>query len=140
MKHERIEVPTTNGSAWLSRLTPRQIISLGDRLWGAQRTQLLQNLIDADVDSNDRVRALNEHENKRGLMSDIIHHAITTHGAFEIIAEAAKSKEAEEAEGLPENFDGTAEEAMSSALALMGATVETDANDKPKKKKKDQNG
>ena len=140
MKHERIEVPTTDGNAWLSRLTPRQIISLGDRLWKAQRTQLLQNLIDADVDSSDRVKALNEHENKRGLMSEIIHHAISTHGSFEIIAEAAKAKDAEDAEGLPENFDGTSEEAMTIALALMGAMVATDANDKPKKKKKDQNG
>ena len=138
MKHERIEVQTENGTAWLERLTPRQLISFGDTIWSDQRKRLIQDMKDADVGSAERMKALQEHEQKRGLMSEIIPYAITIHGALEMIAEASKGKNAENADGLPHNFVGTSEESMRIALDLIGAELQSESEDKdtkPKKKK-----
>tara|TARA_R110002020_G_scaffold467414_1_gene690949 strand:- start:209 stop:616 length:408 start_codon:yes stop_codon:yes gene_type:complete len=135
MKHQRIEVTTTDGSAWLGRLSPRQMIAVGDCLWSAKRKRMIQDMKDAEVDSAERMKALESHDGKRGLMSEIIGHAVTTHGALEIIAEATKSEHAENAEGLPDNFDGTSEEAIRIALELIGTELSFDDGSDSKKKK-----
>ena len=90
---------------------------------------------DAEVDSAERMKALESHDGKRGLMSEIIGHAVTTHGALEIIAEATKSEHAENAEGLPDNFDGTSEDAIRIALELIGTELSFDDGSDSKKKK-----
>ena len=136
MKHERIEVTVTDGSAWLDRLTPRQMISIGDCLWSEQRKRMIQDMKDAEVESAERMKALQQHDAKRGLMSEIVHYAINLHGSLEIIAEASKGKNAENADGLPDNFEGTAEEAMHIALQLIGAQLDNNQDDKPNKSKK----
>jgi hypothetical protein len=136
MKHQRIEVTTTDGSAWLDRLTPRQMISIGDCLWSEQRKRMIQDMKDAEVESAERMKALQEHDAKRGMMSEIIHYAINLQGSLEIISEAAKGKNAENADGLPDNFEGTAEEAMHIALELIGAQLDIQQDDKPNKSKK----
>ena len=135
MKCERIEVAVTDGIAWLVRLSPRQMISIGDRLWTEQRKQMILDMKEAEVDSAERMVALREHERKRGLMSEIIGHAVTTHGALEIIAEATKSEHAENAEGLPDNFDGTSEDAIRIALELIGTELSFEDESDSKKKK-----
>ena len=135
MKHQRIEVTTTDGSAWLGRLSPRQMIAVGDCLWSAKRKRLIQDMKDAEVDSAERMKSLEAHDGKRGLMSEIIGHAVTTHGALEIIAEATKSEHAENAEGLPDNFDGTSEDAIRIALELIGTELSFDDGSDSKKKK-----
>ena len=136
MKHERIEVTVTDGSAWLDRLTPRQMISIGDCLWSEQRKRMIQDMKAAEVESAERMKALQQHDAKRGLMSEIVHYAINLHGSLEIIAEASKGKNAENADGLPDNFEGTAEEAMHIALQLIGAQLDNNQDDKPNKSKK----
>ena len=136
MKHQRIEVTTTDGSAWLDRLTPRQMISIGDCLWSEQRKRMIQDMKAAEVESAERMKALQQHDAKRGLMSEIVHYAINLHGSLEIIAEASKGKNAENADGLPDNFEGTAEEAMHIALKLIGAQLDIEQDDKPNKSKK----
>ncbi len=69
-----------------------------------KKKRMIQDMKDAEVDSAERMKALESHDGKRGLMSEIIGHAVTTHGALEIIAEATKSEHAENAEGLPDNL------------------------------------
>tara|TARA_R110002051_G_scaffold49659_4_gene96853 strand:+ start:177 stop:584 length:408 start_codon:yes stop_codon:yes gene_type:complete len=135
MKHQRIEVTITDGSAWLGRLSPRQMISVGDCLWSAKRKRLIQDMKDAEIDSENRMKSLESHDNKRGLMSEIIGYAVTSHGSLEIIKEASKSEHAENAEGLPDNFEGTAEDAIRIALELIGTEISM-GNDKESKKKK----
>jgi len=133
MKHERIEVTTTDGSAWLDRLTPRQMIAIGDCLWSEKRKRLIQDMKDAEIDSAERMKALKELDASRGMMSEIVHHAIVLSGSLDIIKTAASGKNAENADGLPDNFDGTAEDAMRIALDLIGAQLDSGT---PKKKQK----
>lgn len=135
MKYERIEVNTTDGTAWLDRLTPRQIMSLGDSVWASQRKQLIQDMKDAEVDSAERLLAMQDHEKKRGLMSEIMRHAMYLHGAHEIIGVASKGAHAENAEGLPDNFEGTPQDSMRIALELLGAEIQDEAPDSKTKKK-----
>ena len=139
MKHERIEVTTTDGSAWLDRLTPRQMIAIGDCLWSEKRKRLIQDMKDAEIDSAERMKALQGLDSSRGMMSEIVHHAIVLSGSLDIIKAAASGKNAENADGLPDNFDGTAEDAMRIALDLIGAQLES-GNSKKKQKKKDSDG
>ena len=136
MKHERIEVTTTDGSAWLDRLTPRQMISIGDCLWSEKRKRLIQDMKDAEVDSAERMKALERHEENRGKLGELINYACTGHGALAIIEEASKSPNAENADGLPDNFEGMSEQAMSIALILIGVEIETNEKDSKAKKKK----
>ena len=136
MKYERIEVTVADGSAWLERLSPRQMIALGDRLWSEKRKRLIQDMKDAEIESCDRIKALQDHDRKRGLMSEIISHAITSHGAIEIIGEAAKMPNSENADALPDCFEGTAEDAMRIALELVGAQVSLDDDTETNPKKK----
>jgi len=135
MKHERIEVTTTDGSAWLERLSPRQMISVGDCLWSEKRKRMIQDMKDAEVESAERMKALQELDDKRGLMSEIILYAINLQGSLDIIAEASKCKNAENADGLPDNFEGTAEDAMRIALDLIGAELEKPKTESKSKKK-----
>lgn len=139
MKHERIEVTTTDGSAWLDRLTPRQMIAIGDCLWSEKRKRLIQDMKDAEIDSAERMKALKELDASRGMMSEIVHHAIVLSGSLEIIKVAASGKNAENADGLPDNFDGTAEDAMRIALDLIGAQLDS-GNSKKKQKKNASDG
>ena len=139
MKHERIEVTTTDGSAWLDRLTPRQMIAIGDCLWSEKRKRLIQDMKDAEIDSAERMKALQGLDSSRGMMSEIVHHAIVMSGSLDIIKTAASGKNAENADGLPDNFDGTAEDAMRIALDLIGAQLESGTS-KKKKKKNDSDG
>jgi hypothetical protein len=135
MKYERIEVTITDGTAWLERLSPRQMISIGDRLWSEKRKRMIQDMKDAEIESAERMQALQELDNKRGLMSEIVLHAINLQGSLDIIAEAAKSKNAENADGLPDNFEGTSEDAMRIALDLIGAELEKPKTESKSKKK-----
>lgn len=89
---------------------------------------------DAEVDSAERMNALEAHDSKRGLMSEIIGHAVTTHGALEIIEEAVKSEHSENAEGLPDNFEGTSEDAIRIALELIGTEISFGDDSDSKKK------
>ena len=139
MKHERIEVTTTDGSAWLDRLTPRQMIAIGDCLWSEKRKRLIQDMKDAEIDSAERMKALQGLDSSRGMMSEIVHHAIVLSGSLDIIKTAASGNNAENADGLPDNFDGTAEDAMRIALDLIGAQLESGTS-KKKKKKNDSDG
>ena len=91
---------------------------------------------DADIESAERMKALETLEDKRGRMSDVINYAITSHGALAIIEEASKGKNAENADGLPDNFEGTSEEAMRIALDLVGAELGDDSKKQSKSKKK----
>ena len=136
MKYERIEIQTENGTAWLDRLTPRQIIKIGDSLWSEKRIRLIQDLKDADIGSVERIKAIQDHEKKRGLMSEIMQYAMCVHGVREIIAEASKSETATNAEGLPDNFIGTNEESMLIALELLGVEIDTSTDDSGEKTKK----
>lgn len=138
MKCERIEVAVADGIAWLVRLSPRQMIAIGDRLWSEQRKQLILDMKEAEVDSAERMVALSNHERKRGLMSEVISYAITSHGALDIIQEASKSEHSENASGLPDSFSGTTEDAIRIALELVGAELNTSdepASKSTKKKK-----
>jgi len=135
MKYERIEVTITDGTAWLERLSPRQMISIGDRLWSEKRKRMIQDMKDAEIESAERMQALQELDNKRGLMSEIVLHAINLQGSLDIMAEAAKSKNAENADGLPDNFEGTSEDAMRIALDLIGAELEKPKTESKSKKK-----
>ena len=134
MKHEKIEVPTTDGVAWVERLTPRQMISIGDRLWVQKRKRLIDDLKDAEIDSEQRVKALSELDKSRGMMSEIISHSIKMDGCLELIGEASKGKNTENADGLPDNFDGSGEDAIRIALSLVGAELDQEDSKKSKKK------
>tara|TARA_R100001594_G_scaffold150505_2_gene212032 strand:- start:10898 stop:11326 length:429 start_codon:yes stop_codon:yes gene_type:complete len=142
MKYERIEVEVAEGIAWLCRITPRQMIALGDSLWSETRKRLIQDMKDADIESAERMKCLEEHDRKRGLMSEVIHYAVTAHGSLEIIKLASENEESENADGLPESFIGTTEDAIRIALELIGTQIDNDSNGKSKKKaeKKSQNG
>lgn len=136
MKHQRIEVTIADGTAWLERLSPRQMIAIGDCLWSEQRKRLIQDMKDADIESAERMKALEQHEKRRGRMIEVIEYAITSHGALAIIEEASKGKNSENADGLPDNFVGTSEEAMKIALDLIGAEINVDSKTESKSKKK----
>ena len=136
MKHERIEIQTTDGVAWVERLTPRQMISLGDRIWSEKRRRLIQDLKDGEIHSEQRIVALSNLESKRGLMSMILEHAMMLNGSIEIIEEAANSKNAENADGLPDNFDGTNEDAIRIAIDLIGIEFDIEEPSESKKKSK----
>jgi len=135
MKRQRIEVPVVDGAAWVERLTPRMLIAIGDRLWNDQRKRLIDDLKDAEVESDGRVQALRDLDNRRGLMSEIVHQAVTMHGALDLIAEAAKGPNVENADGLPDSFDGSGEEAIKIALDLIGAALDADPPKAESKKK-----
>ena len=111
------------------------MISIGDRLWSEKRKRMIQDMKDAEIESAERMQALQELDNKRGLMSEIVLHAINLQGSLDIIAEAAKSKNAENADGLPDNFEGTSEDAMRIALDLIGAELEKPKTESKSKKK-----
>lgn len=134
MKCERIEVPVTDGVAWLDRLTPRQMIAIGDRLYSQKKSRLIESMKEAEIESAERMAMLAELENKRGLMSELINYAIKSDGAMEIISVASESPSAENASGLPDDFKGTSEEAMRIAIELIGASVNEEES-KPSKKK-----
>jgi len=136
MQRKRIEIETTDGTAWLDRMTPRMMIAVGDRVWSEKRKRLIADLKDAEVESADRVVALQELDNSRGLLSIIVGHAITPRGSLEIIEEASKGENAENADGLPDNFVGTSEEAMKIALELVAAELSKPEDDKKPAKKK----
>ena len=131
MNCERIEVTTTDGTAWLDRLTPRQMIAIGDRLYAQKKSRLIEAMKEAEIESAERMAMIAELENKRGLMSD----AIKSDGAMEIISLASETPSAENASGLPDNFKGTSEQAMRIAIDLIGASVNEEEG-KPSKKKK----
>ena len=133
MKCERIEVPITDGVAWLERLTPRQMISIGDRLYSEKKSRLIASMKEAEIESEERMKMLEDLEYKRGLMSELINYAIKSDGAMKIIEVASESPNAENASGLPDNFQGSSEEAMRIAIDLIGASVNED--EKPSKKK-----
>ena len=136
MQRKRIEVETTDGTAWLDRLTPRMMIAIGDRVWSEKRKRLIDDLKDAEIDSAERVVALRDLDNSRGMMSEVVGYAITPRGALEIIEEASKSENAENADGLPDNYVGTSEEAIKIALELIAAELtKPEEEGKPAKKK-----
>ena len=136
MKRKRIEIETTDGTAWLDRLTPRMMIAIGDRLHSEKRKRLIDDLKDAEVGSAERVVALRELDKSRGMMSELVGHAVTPFGALEIIEEASKSKNSEKADGLPDNFVGTSEDAVKIALELVAAELSKPEDDKKPTKKK----
>ena len=136
MQRKRIEIETTDGTAWLDRLTPRMMIAIGDRLYSEKRKRLIEDLKDAEVDSAERVVALQELHKSRGMMSELVGHAVTPFGALEIIEEASKSKNSEKADGLPDNFVGTSEDAVKIALELVAAELSKPEDDKKPTKKK----
>ena len=109
------------------------MIAIGDCLWSEKRKRLIQDMKDAEIDSAERMKALQDLDNRRGFMSEIVNYAISIEGSLAIIAEASNGKNAENASDLPDNFDGTAEDAMRIALSLIGAELE---QDKAKTKKK----
>lgn len=111
------------------------MIAVGDCLWSAKRKRLIQDMKDAEIDSENRMKSLEAHDGKRGLMSEIIGYAVTSHGSLEIIKEASKSANAENAEGLPDNFEGTAEDAIRIALELIGTEISMGSDKESKKKK-----
>ncbi len=82
------------------------------------------------------MKALERHEENRGNLGELINNACTGHGALAIIEEASKSPNAENADGLPDNFEGMSEQAMSIALILIGVEIETNEKDSKAKKKK----
>lgn len=90
---------------------------------------------DAEVDSTDRVQALRDHDDKRGKMSEILNHCVNMRGSLEIIEVASNGKNSENADGLPDNFVGSSEDAMYIALALVAAEIEI-TPEKTKSKKK----
>ena len=136
MQRKRIEIQTTDGTAWLDRLTPRMMIAIGDRVWSEKRKRLIDDLKDAEIDSAERVVALRDLDNSRGMMSEVVGYAITPRGALEIIEEASKSENAENADGLPDNYVGTSEEAIKIALELIAAELtKPEEEGKPAKKK-----
>jgi len=134
MQRKRIDIETTDGTAWLDRLTPRMMIAIGDRLWSEKRERLIGDLKDAEIDSVERVSALSELDKSRGMMSEVVHHAISVAGAMDIIAEASKSETAENAESLPDSFMGSSEEAIKIALGLIGAELEEEPDEAEKPK------
>ena len=136
MKRKRIEIETTDGTAWLDRLTPRMMIAIGDRLHSEKRKRLIDDLKDAEVDSAERVVALRELDKSRGMMRELVGHAVTPFGALEIIEEATQSKNSEKADGLPDNFVGTSEDAVKIALELVAAELSKPEDDKKPTKKK----
>ena len=52
------------------------MIAIGDRLWYEKRERLIGDLKDAEIDSVERVSALRELDTSRGMMSEVVHHAI----------------------------------------------------------------
>lgn len=136
MQRKRIEIETTDGTAWLDRLTPRMMIAIGDRVWSEKRKRLIDDLKDAEVDSANRIVALRELDNSRGMMSEVVGYAVTPFGALEIIEEASKGKNSEKADGLPDNFVGTSEDVIKIALELVAAELSKPEDDKKPTKKK----
>ena len=112
------------------------MIAIGDRLHSEKRKRLIDDLKDAEVDSAERVVALRELDKSRGMMSELVGHAVTPFGALEIIEEASKSKNSEKADGLPDNFVGTSEDVVKIALELVAAELSKPEDDKKPTKKK----
>lgn len=69
----------------LPKLTPKDIVTLGEKVFVRARKQLLLDLESAGADPELRMKELKELENKRGLGSVLVRHGFTVEGALEII-------------------------------------------------------
>ena len=136
MKRKRIAVALSDGqTAWLERLSPRQIVELSDSVWDASRRRLIQNMIDAEIESGDRVAQIIALDKTRGMFSELLKHAGTVGGSQEIKTKASTSKYAENATDIIDNMNIESEDVIRVACDLLGHELEEigDENNPPKK-------
>jgi hypothetical protein len=132
MKRKRIPVALCEDeTAWLSRLSPRQIGELSDEVWNRQRKSFISGMNEASIDSCDRVALLVTLDEDRGKFSKLLQHAVTVNGANEILEKACSSDNAENAENLLERTVETPTRLVVIACDLLGHELEEDDNDSP---------
>ena len=82
---EPIAVPVDYGTILVPRLKVQQIIDLAALRHDAERRELVQDLEDAGVPSEDRLERLRAHRKEVGLSSVIVRSAFSIDGAYRII-------------------------------------------------------
>ena len=82
---EPIAVPVGDGTILVPRLKVQQIIDLAALRHEAERRELVQDLEDAGVTSEDRLERLRAHRKEVGLSSVIVRSAFSIDGAYRII-------------------------------------------------------
>ena len=140
MKRKRIPFPLKDGkNIWLERLTPRMLIDLSDTLWLQKRNQLIEDMNAAEVESSDKLVALETLDKKRGMYSELLYSSRTLDGCSAIIDIAASAAAADTDIDFINNCNLTPNEIMVVACDLLGYDVsdESDEGDEIAKKNDD---
>ena len=74
----------------LPKLTPADIVEIGERVYARARERLLEDLEDAGVGPELRLTELKKLDRRRGLGSVVVGHGFTVEGAMEIIERSIK--------------------------------------------------
>ena len=74
----------------LPKLTPADIVALGEKVYARARERLLTDLESAGADPDLRMAELKELDRRRGLGSVVVGHGFTVEGAIEIIERSIK--------------------------------------------------
>lgn len=74
----------------LPKLTPADLVELGERVYARARERLLTDLESAGAEPELRMKELNALDRKRGMGSVLIRQALTMEGAMEIIERSIK--------------------------------------------------
>jgi hypothetical protein len=131
-KAKTVTIPLKGGSQKVPRLTPRHMITLGDKIYDEQRSQLLKDLEDAGCCSSERRDSLSTM--KRGVVGSLLDYVWTMRGALEVISVAIDK----DTDDVSEEIEATFDEIIGLAVDLLGYKVETtegaeDSNDAKKK-------
>jgi hypothetical protein len=131
-KAKTVTIPLKGGSQKVPRLTPRHMITLGDKIYDEQRSQLLKDLEDAGCSSSERRDSLSTM--KRGVVGSLLDYVWTMRGALEVISVAVNK----DSDDVSEEIEATLDEIISLAVDLLGYKMDSteDSKDTTDTKKK----
>jgi len=128
-KAKTVSIPLKSGEQRVSRLTPRHMIALGDKIYDEQREQMLKDLEDAGCTSTEKRDSLTMI--KRGVAGSILDYVWTMRGALDVIA-IATNKDVDE---LSDELETTLDEIVGIAVDLLGYRLDLKDDDGDTKKK-----
>lgn len=131
-KAKTVTIPLKGGSQKVPRLTPRHMITLGDKIYDEQRSQLLKDLEDAGCSSSERRDSLSTM--KRGVVGSLLDYVWTMRGALEVISVAVNK----DSDDVSEEIEATLDEIIGLAVDLLGYKMDStedaeEGNDAKKK-------
>jgi hypothetical protein len=125
---KKVIIPLVSGNKEVTRLTPRHMIALGDKIYDEQRKQLIKDLEDAGCTSAEKRDSLTNI--RRGVASSLLDYVWTMRGALDVIS-IAVDKDVEE---LSDDLNSTLDDIVGMAVDLLGYKIDFDENGDNKKK------